>query len=107
MNNLSSLIASAPKAPSKDIRSTEQAFAWANKAAGISGQVLKQASEIDTGADSCRPVLTVALYNLGMLKLMDGDKEMARKYLNEAKVKAKQFGLKDAEARAQEVVSSL
>lgn len=107
MNNLSSLIASAPRAPSKDIGQVEQASAWANKAAGISGAVLRQASEVDAGSDDCKPVLTVALYNLGMLKLLDGDKEGAKKYLNEAKLRAKQFDLKDAEVRAHETLLSI
>lgn len=107
MNNLSSLIASAPQAPSKDIGQVQQASAWAQKAAGISQAVLKQATEVDSGADSCKPVLTVALYNLGMLGLMEGEKDKARKFLTEARVRAKEYGLKDAEARAQEVVSSI
>ena len=107
MNNLSSLIASAPQAPSKNVDQVQQALAWAKKAEAISGRVLKEASEIDAGADDCKPVLTVALYNLGMLKLTEGDKESAKKYFGKAKQRAREFNIKDAEVRAHEAITSL
>lgn len=107
MNNLSSLIASAPNAPSQDIKSTTQAFAWAMKASQIAGTAIAGASEVDLQVGACKPVQTVALYNLGMLKLMDGDKVEAKKFLDQAKAKGKEWGLKDAEFRANEVLKSL
>ena len=107
MNNLSSLIASAPSAPSTNIPQGTQAFAWASKASQIAKAAIGSASELDTELNTCKPVLTVALYNLGMLRLMEGDKQGAKGFLDEAKAKAKEWGLKDAEFRAAEVIKSL
>lgn len=110
MNNLSSLIASAPSAPSKEISQTTQAIAWANKASAIASAALAHPSSVnapDQEVNSCKPVITVALYNLGMLKLMEGKKEDAKALLNQAKERGKEWKMKDAELRASEVLKSM
>jgi hypothetical protein len=109
MNNLSSLIASAPKAPSQDINQSKQAFAWANKASEIANMAMKSASGTLAleEAEQCKPTATVALYNLGMLKLMEGDKKAAKVFLDQAKAKAAEWNFKDAELRANEVLKAL
>ena len=109
MNNLSSLIASAPKAPSQNIAQTAQAVAWANKSAEIASMAMSGAkgSVALEEAEQCKPTLTVALYNLGMLKLLQGDKKAAKEFLDQAKAKASEWNFKDAESRATEVLKSL
>lgn len=109
MNNLSSLIASAPKAPSENIGQTAQAVAWANKASEIATMALNGAtgSTALQEAEQCKPTLTVALYNLGMLKLMEGDKRAAKNLLDQAKARAAEWNFKDAESRASEVLKTL
>lgn len=109
MNNLSSLIASAPKAPSQDINQTAQAVAWASKASEIATMALSGASGSSAvqEAEQCKPTLTVALYNLGMLKLMQGDKAAAKGLLDQAKQRAAEWSFRDAESRANEVLKTL
>ena len=105
MNNLSSLIASAPAVPSKDISQTAQAGAWASKAANIASSALRESqrqSSLSSEGDECKAVLVVALYNMGMLKLLEGKKEDARKLLTEAKEKSRDWKLREAELRAHE-----
>lgn len=58
-------------------------------------------------AEQCKPTLTVALYNLGMLKLMEGDKKAAKTLLDQAKNRAAEWNFKDAEIRASEVLQTL
>lgn len=108
MNNLSSLIASAPSAPSKDIGQVAQSVAWANKSAEIASMALSSATGATAlaEAEQCKPTLTVALYNLGMLKLLEGDKKAAKQYLDQAKAKASEWNFKDAENRADEALKS-
>lgn len=109
MNNLSSLIASAPKAPSQNISQTAQAVAWANKSAEIASMAMSGATGAVSlqEAEQCKPTLTVAYYNLGMLKLLEGDKKAAKDFLDKAKGKAEEWGFKDAQHRATEVLASL
>ena len=109
MNNLSSLIASAPRAPSQNINQTAQAVAWAKKASEIATMALDGATGTIAleEAEQCKPTLTVALYNLGMLKLMEGDKKAAKALLDQAKARAAEWNFKDAEIRAGEVLKSL
>lgn len=109
MNNLSSLIASAPKAPSQNISQTAQAVAWANKSAEIASMAMSGATGAISlqEAEQCKPTLTVAYYNLGMLKLLEGDKKAAKDFLDKAKRKAEEWGFRDAQSRATEVLASL
>jgi len=110
MNNLSSLIASAPSAPSKEISQTSQAIAWATKASAIASAALAHPSSVsapEQEVNSCKPVITVALYNLGMLHLMEGRKEQARTLLGQAQERAKEWKMRDAEARAKEVLQGM
>ena len=106
MNNLSSLLASASPT-SSDRSAAAQAMAWANKASSIATLALSSASPVDVGADSCKAVITVAAYNLGMLALQDGKKEEAGPLLMNAMRKAKEWKLKEAEVRAREVLRTL
>jgi hypothetical protein len=115
MNNLSSLIASSPKAPSREISKEAQAKAWASKALAISQGAMSSSSvgqsagkaDLLGEADTCKPIVVVALYNLGMLALMENKKEEATRLLNSAKDKAKEWQMKDAEVRAADVLRTL
>ena len=106
MNNLSSLLATSPPTNS-DVSATAQATAWASKASSIASMALASASSVDVEADSCKAVITVALYNLGMLALLEGKKEEAGKLLADVVDKAKQWKLIQAEIRAKEVLENL
>ncbi|KAH7887074.1 hypothetical protein F5I97DRAFT_1102244 [Phlebopus sp. FC_14] len=106
MNNLSELIMRRP--PSPEIR--HQAEAWARQALGVIEHVEEMPSprkgwfssrdDQTENREVCNQVLGVVLFNLGMLREMDLDKEAARSLYEKSAAQCQKVGLREGVMQA-------
>ncbi|KAI6043952.1 hypothetical protein EDC04DRAFT_2646388 [Pisolithus marmoratus] len=109
MNNLSELIMRRP--PTPEIR--HQAEAWARKALGViegAGKVpLPRSgwfgfSEDTSVRNTCDQVLGVVLFNIGILREMDSDKEAARTLFGKSAQQCARVGMDEGVLQAREAL---